>query len=368
MLRLWGWSLVALLSVGCHSAQPQPMQNPFFGQTTVPPPGTGTSQTLAPPPSSYYQPPANTPYVAPPQSYAPGMQGSVAPSYAPPAGTYGVPQAYPQGVVMRPQPHVASTIDRTSGVQAASGPGWRMPVPTANLASNSSPAIVARPTSSVGLDEFGTTARVMPVATMQTVAPSTTAQSPSPSGYAARHIEPRHGEPIRIIEPRGVIAARSAVVEPTAQPEPVRFRPRGDLIEISELPVRRPQSQEIQQAVYEAPAPRRSVYAVAGPPAESRPHDALADEEARYGVDADYRWLRGRLAYDDSLDQWRLDYVAPHAPVDEFGGSVMLVDSPLLDSFREGDYLIVHGVLDDESIELDTPPAYHVDQVLRSAP
>lgn len=373
MPRLLACLLVVALLTGCYHAPQQPMQNPFVGQTTVPPPGTGTSQTLAPPPSSYYQPPANAPYIAPqPQTATPGPM-SPNPSYAPPGGTYGAPQGYPQSSYVRPQPYVAGTVDRAAGQSVANAEGWRVPAPATRAIGTGAPTVVARPSSGVGLEEFSSTSRPPISYSSQDASAGAATPAVHHESYV-QHIEPRHGEPIRIIEPTRTMPERSlpvqqASVRPATPPpaEPARFQPRGNLVDIADLPEPR-RNTEVQQAVYRAqePAPRRSVYAVASPPAETWSRDEV-DVDGRYDVDPDYRWLRGRLVHDEAADQWRLDYVAPGAAVDEFGGSVVLHDAALLENFRSGDYVLVHGVLDDESIELDAPAWYHVEQIVRTA-
>jgi hypothetical protein len=64
---------------------------------------------------------------------------------------------------------------------------------------------------------------------------------------------------------------------------------------------------------------------------------------AAYGYDADYATLRGKLEYSVTTRRWKLNYLPPEGPIDEFGGSVVLPDPSQLNGFEAGDFVTVQG-------------------------
>ena len=75
------------------------------------------------------------------------------------------------------------------------------------------------------------------------------------------------------------------------------------------------------------------------------PVSAAAAESADYAFAPDYAWLRGRLEYSQSLAQWKLRYIPIDGKTDQFGGSVVLPNSPALEAFKPGDRVAVRGSL-----------------------
>jgi hypothetical protein len=64
-----------------------------------------------------------------------------------------------------------------------------------------------------------------------------------------------------------------------------------------------------------------------------------------YAYAPDYRTLRGRLEYSQSLQRWKLRYIPINGQTDAFGGSVVLGDFPALASHKPGDMVAVRGML-----------------------
>jgi hypothetical protein len=64
---------------------------------------------------------------------------------------------------------------------------------------------------------------------------------------------------------------------------------------------------------------------------------------ATYGYDPDYKTLRGKLEYSVATRRWKLVYLAPDGPIDEYGGSVVLPDPAQLNGFEAGDFVSVQG-------------------------
>jgi hypothetical protein len=64
---------------------------------------------------------------------------------------------------------------------------------------------------------------------------------------------------------------------------------------------------------------------------------------ATYGYDPDYKTLRGKLEYSVAARRWKLIYLPPDGPIDEYGGSVILPDPGQLNGFEAGDFVTVQG-------------------------
>ena len=64
---------------------------------------------------------------------------------------------------------------------------------------------------------------------------------------------------------------------------------------------------------------------------------------ATYGYDPDYKTLRGKLEYSVATRRWKLVYLAPDGPIDEYGGAVVLPDPAQLNGFEAGDFVAVQG-------------------------
>jgi hypothetical protein len=62
-----------------------------------------------------------------------------------------------------------------------------------------------------------------------------------------------------------------------------------------------------------------------------------------YGYDPDYKTLRGQLEYSANSHRWKLNYLPPEGPIDEFGGSVVLPDASQVAGFEGGDFVTVTG-------------------------
>jgi hypothetical protein len=67
--------------------------------------------------------------------------------------------------------------------------------------------------------------------------------------------------------------------------------------------------------------------------------------QASYGHDPDYAWLKGKLEYSNIDRRWKLRYIPIDGQTDSHGGSVVLPDSPLLEGFESGDFIAVQGSL-----------------------
>ncbi len=62
-----------------------------------------------------------------------------------------------------------------------------------------------------------------------------------------------------------------------------------------------------------------------------------------YGYDPSYGWLRGRLEYSASQQQWKLRYIPIDGATDQFGGSVVLAAGAATQGLRAGDFVTAQG-------------------------
>jgi len=64
-----------------------------------------------------------------------------------------------------------------------------------------------------------------------------------------------------------------------------------------------------------------------------------------YGYDPAYTALRGKLDYSVTTRLWRLRYLPPDGPIDEYGGSVVIGDGGQVSGFEPGDFVAVQGTI-----------------------
>lgn len=72
---------------------------------------------------------------------------------------------------------------------------------------------------------------------------------------------------------------------------------------------------------------------------------ASSKKRELYDRDPEYGWLRGRLEYSRFSRRYKLRYIPVDGEMDEYGGSLALIRTPLLDSFEEGDFVHIEGRL-----------------------
>lgn len=88
---------------------------------------------------------------------------------------------------------------------------------------------------------------------------------------------------------------------------------------------------------------------------------------ASYGHDPNYAWLKGQLEYSHIDRRWKLRYIPIDGQTDEHGGSVVLPDSSLLESFEPGDFIAVQGRLSGKASS-GYAPLYELSRVKRLDP
>jgi len=67
--------------------------------------------------------------------------------------------------------------------------------------------------------------------------------------------------------------------------------------------------------------------------------------DAPYGYDTNYLWLRGRLENNGSPSTWRVAYVPPYAPADQFGGVLPVANPTAMTGYSPGQQVEVRGRL-----------------------
>ncbi len=88
----------------------------------------------------------------------------------------------------------------------------------------------------------------------------------------------------------------------------------------------------------------RAMQVAAQAPDRAMPVNTPAEQPgATYGYDPDSKTLRGKLEYSVAARRWKLIYLSPDGPIDEYGGSVILPDPGQLNGFEAGDFVTVQG-------------------------
>jgi hypothetical protein len=87
---------------------------------------------------------------------------------------------------------------------------------------------------------------------------------------------------------------------------------------------------------------------------------------ARYGYDASYHWLKGKLEHSQIDRRWKLRYIPIDGSTDTFGGSVVISNPTVLDGYQRGEFVEIRGALgaqpqDDQGYA----PEFEVRQVKR---
>jgi hypothetical protein len=188
------------------------------------------------------------------------------------------------------------------------------PPPTAKATSDPTPVVAPRPLRSASPEE-------RPPATGGRSAPQSTA-----SGLQAL---------------RGTGTRVPAISGTPASAEPRRFVPTPGATDIFAWRGAPASSVTIASHATAAAAPES--WTAAPTSARTTAGAAVTDSQDRYGHDAGYTQLKGRLEYSGAARRWKLRYIPLDGQTDDYGGSVVLMETPLLDGFRAGDYVIVVG-------------------------
>ncbi len=332
MKRVWAIMFFAALLAGCRSSQPT--TNPFM-QTTVPPPGTsGVVVTPGQPYAAGITPPMVTQPAPPVVTQPVPVTPAPAPMAAPP------PPVTPQGD--RFNPPGGSYLYHQSSNQRGQPPPSTNPVALASAtAPAASPAVAGAPAT---VQQAG---NIEP-RYAQPAAPTTTiAMHGAPQQTSAVTVNANGGNTIRIVGSATPAPAGTAAEASHAQPA-LRMTvgpPSGTMQSTLHDPAAQPTAQltmttsggTATTANFAGAAPGNVVAAAFRPAASTAASD--------YAHSADYAALRGRLEYLQSSRQWKLRYIPIDGQTDQYGGSVVLADSPALAAFQPGDFVAVAGSL-----------------------
>ncbi len=388
VLALSGFAAAIAPQAGCRA--PAPPNDPFLYRSTIPPPGTITAPPAGAQP--YYSAPAGvappmispgtpvSPSPAPLGPSAPAMPAPVAPptKYSPPGGfnyqsSQRSPMAAPISQTASPAAPATNRAPTDSAVVAAgnwqpANSGGGFPTNTASFtaqprADASAVRIVepAKPSAPVpGGDSQPaattftpvTAAPPSPAAGAPNAAAATTPAAPAnPSlaqnaaSGASQSSDAGAGSPIPLapiaLAPASAATSSTATTSAVVQSEDNRSVP-----EITDFPPANKGATTTQSAA-SATTAEKPIAAISDSKtdaaAASAVNIAAQQPGTSYGYDPDYKTLRGQLEYSANSHRWKLNYLPPEGPIDEFGGSVVLPDASQLAGFEGGDFVTVTG-------------------------
>jgi len=336
--------LAALLLAGCRTAQPT--ANPFL-RTTVAPPATGQGAVVVPgEPYAASAPVVTTP--AAPAATAPPIvapaPGAAQPLIAPPVGPQRDKYSPPGGSYIFHQSsndrsRKADAVDEQVVLTAAAGaPSEKSTVEFADARSHAASGAIKRAVFQDSRLEStaGEGERAEPAS--ETSAVRFVGESPSrvaASGDRARRKPSGSGNPtLRLTAGDSGPSVDSRFRDARDEPrEPSSARLVAGSAEVD--------ASTTAEFVEHSRA-RRTLVQTAFQPGNSR---ASASD---YAHSPDYRELRGRLEYSQSLRQWKLRYIPIDGQTDAYGGSVVLADSPALAQYQPGDLVAARGSVTSE--------------------
>ncbi len=352
MSRPLALAFVATLLASCKS---YPKVDPVYGRQTIPSQRTGSLGAVVPRDGT---PP-------PPQYYDQG---------APAQGNNNLPAAPGAGGGLEPPGGFGfqGSSSRSLSTEGGASSGWSPPGGSLGGASSGGGSgIPARSTgpddsirravpenSSYGQSRYdnlptgsGTapSGSIPPPPTSGSGAiPSRAGEFPGAPGSGADNWSPGTGTPIRS----------------TSYDRVASVRPRGEIVDIMDLPARgslHPDDGALARDV------RPSGYTAFAAPQESADRPAAdassAADSGNYGYDPGYRWLKGHLEYSPSSQRWKLRYIPITGRTDQYGGSVMLEDSPALQQMRPGDAAMVEGQIAGDSEPDSFAPLYRITRI-----
>jgi len=96
---------------------------------------------------------------------------------------------------------------------------------------------------------------------------------------------------------------------------------------------------------------------------------ASAPRPSPYKRHPGFEWVRGVVTRDAKTNSWRITYSRdPLDNDDPYGGSLTLVDSPLLDTLMDDDIVYVDGAVDRSVLDRYGKPSYRATRVLPLKP
>jgi hypothetical protein len=327
MKQLWAVILTALMLGGCRSSQPT--TNPFM-RTTVPPPGTQGMMVM---PGEPY--PAGT---APPVVTTPGMPVTPVPAQGAP-----VVAPPPPPKQERFQPPGGSYLYHQSSNDA---PRAGDPTADVQVASAPVPSSAVRQAAHFEQPSVGETDIVAQPPSSQTGNTNADIRGDPPEKLASVAVQPEAANStIRIVG--GSPAAASVQKMNSAPRKGVLRMTAGDSRQAS-TDMASSGALTTQVALRSPQATSPAVANAAGGEQDPRAVMKVSFQsvaEQSYAHTPNYRNLRGRLEYSQSLRRWKLRYIPIDGQTDAYGGSMTLGDFPALASYQPGDMVAVRGRL-----------------------
>lgn len=100
--------------------------------------------------------------------------------------------------------------------------------------------------------------------------------------------------------------------------------------------------------------------------------DPVADQspqelnEMHFGHDPqNFRWLRGVVDYDEDEKNWNIIYDMRPSAEDAFGGSLVLVDDPILQQLNTGEVIEIEGFVAEHETDRRGLPLYKIESLSR---
>jgi hypothetical protein len=339
MMRPLALVFAAMLVAGCRA--PNGSMDPFLGRQTVPPPGTGVASS--PPGNAYYQAPRSSTVTPGP---APAGDGRFVPS----DGAYN----YGGSAAARP----------------ATTPAAAQPARLGNTASN---ATASR------LNAGGAPVRSLTPADRAPTNPGSRLQNASPPGSFQVNNNPGL--------PATTASRRLGTTPPSSMPRPIDNAPATD---INDLPRRSSRSGSSSDPASSSGS--TNGFRPAGSTSKRVSYERQSDESDEegnqmtlrtprretltrasstgdYSHAPDYQWVKGRLEYSRIDDRWKLRYIPINGDTDEYGGSVVLLGSRMMEGYKPGELVTAYGTVDaSESAESrGFAPPYRLDRIVRQS-
>ena len=76
-----------------------------------------------------------------------------------------------------------------------------------------------------------------------------------------------------------------------------------------------------------------------------------------------YQWLRGKIDFDEQDQTWHLIYSLTPDQKDRFGGSIMLIDHPNLNTLQNDDVVLLEGSVDSGSLDQFGKAKYRIEKL-----
>jgi len=323
MLRCSILCLAVFCLAGCQQNNALP-SNPFLGSPRIAPPGTGTAGGNG----AYYDP-ANQ--VTPSPAASGGLQRRTSPD--------------DQIVRLSRSEVLASALTE--------------PPPTRN--------VVATPVREKTVPAEGDVVRISSLekniaeaVSKPTPVRSVSYDAKAKSGSLGKIVgatSPGNKTILRVVERDAPNITRSTITRTTAR-EPRRLDPPAHATEITDLPKVDEDAGKKIASGWSGGSSGESKTAAQG---------VSRSTKGRYGFDADYGWLEGKLEYSQSAKRWKLRYIPIDGETDRYGGSVVL-DGNTLDGYEHGDFIRVEGAVagKDKSVA-GFAPKYQLENVARMA-